>query len=353
MKKNFTPFTAGTENWQLQAFPAGKTILEITNSSNRPLLRINRGEFAGFSEISALPEIFRLHRAEDGFSVALETRSVIPFGSEFRVERDVTITNCTAAMTTSVAACNRGEVGNITLETVEFPGPWAKISYRVYGEEKMHTCKYRENAEFYSGSELPWYIQIEYRGGAKAEFITGSDIWRHRAAAKMEGVTSAFRIADCDGTLVFERAVLIYDKETVVEKRPWQFDTLFAWSVPEKEAVSEADALPVPGCLASRKTQRTLRQAVRRTENSLRLTGYTPVLCMDSAHLDRPGKKELEHIDIQDLFQLYCWGNRQLSRKNLTLTVGAASSELLPASLVLEHLSFPPEALAQEDEEDL
>ena len=200
---------------------------------------------------------------------------------------------------------------------------------------------------------MSWYIQIEYRGGAKAEFMTGSDIWRHRAAAKMEGVTSAFRIADCDGTLVFERAVLIYDKETVVEKRPWQFETLFAWSIPDGTPAADAEETEVTGCLAARKIQRTMRQSIRRTENSLRLTGYTPVLCMDSAHLDRPGKKELEHIDIQDLFQLYCWGNRQLSRKNLTLTVGAASSELLPASLVLEHLSFPPEALAQEDEDDL
>ena len=351
MKKNFTPFSAGTEDWQLKAFPAGKTVLEISNSKSRSLLRINRGEFAGFSEVSALPEIFRLHRAEDGLSLSLETRSIIPFGSEFQVERDVVITNGCASMTTSVAACNRGEVGNITLETIEFPGPWAKISYRIWGEEKMHCCKYRENAEFYAGSELPWYIQVEYRGGVKAEFITGSDIWRHRAAAKMEGVTSAFRIADNDGTLVLERAVLIYDKETVVEKRPWQFESLFAWSVPCNGEVSEAAPLPIPGCLASRKTQRSLRQSIRKAESSLQLTEYTPQLCTESRHLDRSGKKELEHIDLQDLFQLYCWGNRQLSRKGMSLTVAPSSNELLPHSLLLEHLSRAPEPIAPDEEE--
>ena len=341
MKKNFTPFTAGTEHWQLKAFPAGKTLLEISNGE-RSLMRLNRGEFAGFSEISALPEIFRLHRAEDGFSVALETRSIIPFGSEFRVERDVTITNGIASMNTSVAACNRGEVGNITLETVEFPGPWAKVSYRIFGEEKMHCCKFRENGEFYSGSELPWYIQVEYRDGSKAEFMTGSDIWRHRAAAKMEGVTASFRIVDNEGALTFERAVLIYDKETVVEKRPWQFETLFAWSVPETSPAADAAEIPLDGCLSSRKVQRTMRQEIRRSEKSLVLTGYTPVICKEAAHLDRPGKKELEHIDLQDLFQLYCWGNRQLSRKNLTWTAATAVNELLPGSLLLGHLTPVP-----------
>ena len=351
MKKNFTPFSAGTEDWQLKAFPAGKTVLEISNSRSRSLLRINRGEFAGFSEVSALPEIFRLHHSEDGLSLSLETRSIIPFGSEFQVERDVVITNGCASMTTSVAACNRGEVGNITLETIEFPGPWAKISYRIWGEEKMHCCKYRENAEFYAGSELPWYIQVEYRGGVKAEFITGSDIWRHRAAAKMEGVTSAFRIADNNGTLVLERAVLIYDKETVVEKRPWQFESLFAWSVPCNGEVSEAAPLPIPGCLASRKTQRSLRQSIRKAESSLQLTEYTPQLCTESRHLDRSGKKELEHIDLQDLFQLYCWGNRQLSRKGMSLTVAPSSNELLPHSLILEHLTTAPKAVAPDEEE--
>ena len=350
MKKNFTPFTTRHDNWQLTAFPAGKNTVELVSGS-RCLMRITRGAFAGFAELSALPEIFRLHRSEDGFSAELESRSVIPFGSEFKVERNIVITHGAASMVTSVAACNRGEVGNITLETVEFPGPWAKLNYWVWGEKKMHTCKYRENAEFFSGPELPWYVQVEYRDGSKAEFMTASDIWRHRAAAKMEGVTSHFRLADNEGVLTFERAVLIYDKETVIEKRPWQFETLFAWSVPQTEAVAEAVETAIPGCLASRKAQRAMRQAVRCADSSLRLTDYAVNICKDAAHLDRPGKKELEHLDLQDLFQLYCWGNRQLSRKELTLTVAPGDEKLLPDSLILKHLAMAPVLLADEDEE--
>ena len=352
MKKNFTPFTTCGESWKLTAFPAGKSVLELADDT-RVLMRVNRGEFAGFSEVSALPEIFRLHRAEDGFSAELETRSVIPFGSEFKVERNVVITDGIASMVTSVAACNRGEVGNITLETLEFPGPWAKVSYLLYGDEKMHTCKYRENASFYEGAELPWYIQVEYRDGSKAEFMTGSDVWRHRAGVRMEGVSAAFRIADAEGTLVFERAVLQYAEETPVEKRPWQFETLFAWSNPAEDvAADEFQEIPVPGCIASRNVQKNLRHAVRSSEKHVKLTNYTAKFCNEAAHLDRPGKKFLEHIDIQELLQFSRWANRQLNKKGLTLTVVPGEEKLLPGSLLLQRLSKLPKALLCDEDEE-
>lgn len=349
MKKNFTTFTIQNDNWQLTAFPAGKNVAELVSNS-RCLMRITRGAFAGFAELSALPEIFRLHRSEDGFSAELESRSVIPFGSEFKVERDIAITHGAASMVTSVAACNRGEVGNITLETLEFPGPWAKINYLLYGDDKMHSCKFRENAEFYNGSEIPWFVQVEYHDGSKIEFMTGSDLWRHRSASRMEGVNAAFRLADSEGTLVFERQILIYSEETPVEKRPWQFETLFVWSTPRQEP-PRGTAFAIPGCLASRPVQRTLRHAVRSAENDLVLTNYKAAICTEAAHLDRPGKKVLEHLDLQDLFQLYCWGNRQLVKKGLSLTVALEEQPLLPGSLLLEKLSQAPLQLEFETEE--
>ena len=348
MKKNLTSFTFGGNSWQLTAFPAGKTVLELVNGS-RTLMRINRGSFAGFSEISALPEIFRLHRAEDGFSGSLESRSIIPFGSEFKVERDIVATDGAASMVTSVSACNRGEVGNITLESLEFPGPWAKVNYLLYGDKKLHSCKFRENGEFYNGSELPWFIQVEYRDGSKAEFMTGSDVWRHRSAARMEGVSAAFRIADVEGTLTFERDLLIYAEETPVEKRPWQFETLFAWSTAADNAPAAGKEVAVPGCMASRAVQKSLRHSVRSAETDLRLTGYKAAFCDDASHLDRPGKKVLEHIDVQELFQFYCWANRQLSKKNLVLTAAPGEQDLLPGSLMLERLSQKPLPLIFDD----
>lgn len=351
MKKSFTSFRTGSGNWQMTSFPAGKTVLELNNDT-RTLMRINRGSFAGFAEISALPEIFRLHRAEDSLSASLESRSVIPFGSEFKVERDIVITDGAASMVTSVAACNRGEVGNITLETLEFPGPWAKVNYLLYGESKLHSCKFRENGEFYSGSELPWFIQVEYRDGSKAEFMTGSDVWRHRAASRMEGVDSSFRIADTDGTLTFERNILIYAEETPVEKRPWQFESLFAWSTPLEDIPAGGTLFAVPGCLAARNVQRSLRHAVRSAETDLILTDYKAAFCNEAAHIDRPGKKVLEHIDIQELFQFYCWGNRQLNKKALALTVASAEQPLVPGCLLLERLSKKPKQLLFDEDEE-
>lgn len=346
MKKNLHPISAAAGQWQLTASPAGKTFLELTNGS-RTVMRIGRCCCAGFSEVSALPELLRLHRAEDGFSVEFESSGVIPFGQEFRVGRSVDVINGIAAIRTSLAACSNGEVGHISLEPIEFPGPWAKVNYRIFGDDKLHSAKFRENAEFYCGPEIPWYVQVEYHDGSCAEFISGSDTWRHRAAEKISGVTAEFRLADDNGTLVFERNVLRYDAETPVEKRPWQFESLFSWSVPQQSTVAE-DTFAVPGCLASRAVQRTLKQKIRSAVSPITITGVQGEFCNDAAHLERPGKKVLEHLDLTELFQFYCWGNRQLARKGQFLTISAA--ETSPEPLFMKNLSLIPEQLDNDEE---
>ncbi|MBR2374360.1 MAG: hypothetical protein IKA87_09060 [Lentisphaeria bacterium] len=347
MKKNLHPVSAAAGKWQLTAFPAGKYFLELT-SGTRTLMHTGRCCCAGFSEVSSLPELLRLHRSEDGFSVEFESSGIIPFGQEFKVGRTVNVINGAAVIRDSIAACSNGQVGNISLEPIEFPGPWAKVSYMLYGSEKLHTAKFRENAEFYCGAEIPWYIQLEHHDGTKVEFISGSDVWRHRAGQKIPGVSSEFRLADCDGTFTFERHVLRYDAETPIEKRPWQFESLIAWSVPGESTVAEK-TFKIPGCLASRAVQRTLRHEIRSAAAPLTLTGFQTKFCGNAAHLERPGKKELEHLDLSELFQLYCWGNRQLARKETFLTI--QSDENAPAQVLLKNLSLLPEQLDDDDNE--
>ena len=348
MRKNFSPVSVGTKEWLFTAFPAGKECIEI-RSGNRVILSIGRAGCGNFEELSALPELFRLHRSEDGFSAELESSGTIPFGTEFKVGRKVALGSSCAAVMTTFKACNGGVVGNITLEPVAFPGPWAKVRYLLHGSSKLHTCKFREGAEFHCGPELPWFIQVEHHDGSLAEFITGSDLWRHLAAEKMENVTAEYRIADVSGTLVFERHVLRYGEEAVMEKRPWQFESLFSWSSPLPEKPASFTSVPIPGCLVSRNVQGLLRREVRSAQTPLVLTGYSGELCTDASHLERAAKKNLEHRDLNDLFQLYCWANRQLGRKGLSLTVDAGKSAL-PETAFLTALSRPPAPLL--DEED-
>lgn len=346
MKKNLQPITAASGEWQLKAFPAGKNFLELSCGS-KIIMRSGRCCCAGFSEVSALPELLRLHRSEDGFSAEFESSGVIPFGQEFRVGRTVSVINGAAVIRDSIAACSNGQVGSISLAPIEFPGQWAKVSYMIFGDEKLRTAKFRENAEFYCGPELPWYIQVEYHDGTKVEFISGSDVWRHRTGNKIEGVSAEFRIAERDGALCFERDVLRYAEETPIEKRPWQFESVIAWSIPGESAVA-GNTVEIHGCLASRSVQRALRHEIRSASASLTITGFRTKFCNDAAHLERPGKKELEHLDLSELFQLYCWGNRQLARKGAFMTV--ASDENSPAQVLLKNLSLLPEQLKDDEE---
>ena len=348
MRKNFSPVSVGTKDWLFTAFPAGKECIEV-RVGEKPVLTLGRSGCGNFGELSALPEVFRLHRSEDGFSAELESSGTIPFGTEFEVKRKVALGGSCAALTTSFQARNGGVVGDITLEPVSFPGPWAKLRYLLHGSTKLHTCKFREGAEFYRGPELPWFIQVEHHDGSKAEFITGSDLWRHLAAEKLENVSSEYRIADVSGTLVFERHVLRYGEEAVPEKRPWQFDSLFSWSSPRPEKPGSCKSVPIPGCLVSRNVQGILRREVRSAQTPIVLTGYSGELCSDASHLERTAKKNLEHRDLNDLFQLYCWANRQLGRKGLSLTVDAGKCTL-PETAFLAALSTPPAPLL--DEED-
>ena len=86
MRKNFSPVSVGTKDWLFTAFPAGKECIEV-RVGEKPVLTLGRSGCGNFGELSALPEVFRLHRSEDGFSAELESSGTIPFGTEFEVKR--------------------------------------------------------------------------------------------------------------------------------------------------------------------------------------------------------------------------------------------------------------------------
>ena len=116
---------------------------------------------------------------------------------------------------------------------------------------------------------------------------------------------------------MLERQVLIYEPETEPEKRPWRFKMLCSWqkvqSVGEKSGFDREFELK--GCAGADTARRMLRKAVRKSDGmSLLLTGAAPEICTDPSHVDRPGKGELEHWDLEEHLVSYIWGNRQLEK---------------------------------------
>jgi len=332
LSRNFKPFGIAAGGSQLQLFPAGSSAMKLL-SGKRELLSLGRVGCANFSEISALPELFRLHRANDGLTMSLESSSVIPFGSEYKVDREITVSSGCALLNTQIAALNGGAVGDLELESLHFPGNAATVEYQLYGENKFHRAKFRKDGEIYSGPELPRVVRVLHHDGTAVEMVSGSDLWRHRAASHLEGVDSLFTLSFDEAALCFTRRILIYAPEVPVEKRSWQFQSVISWSVPENPVSGECRDLEIPGCLCYRNVQKALRSSVRGAVSNLRLTGYKGGICMDASHLERPGKKEMEHCDLSDLIQLRNWACRQLCAKGFALVAAMPESTEYPVTL--------------------
>ena len=330
-------------DFTFRSLPNGKDSL-ILEVAGRPRLRCGRVRCAEFSELGALSRKFRLHGSIDNLTASFETLSVIPFGCEYEVERDLEAVDGFATATVDIRAVNHGKVGNLALEDLEFDGPWNKLEFLVWGEEQFRTVEpAADEQEFHHSPETLVMIRLTADDGVRVEFATGSDLWRHRSGFRTPGASGEFVLSGSRDKIVFRRQILTYEAEAEIEKRPWRFQTVFAWSVPGREADSEAGVRSInlasasiaesgrrigcggkvqpELCLASAPARKFFRTQVRQASSPLRFEHANFGLCMSAAHLERPNKKELEHLDLEDWIAFYVWGNRQLLKNGHWLTM--------------------------------
>ena len=341
--------------------PSGKYAFTL-ELEGRPRLRTGRAGCAAFSELSALPKSFRRHASSDGLSASVEARSVIPFGCEYEVRREI-----------ELAAVNHGAVGDLSLGEVSFPGPWTRLEFLLWGEEEFRVVELTgEEREFHHSPEIPVMIRLADAAGCVVEFAAGSDLWRHRAGFRTPGAAGEFTLSGSAEEVRFTRQILRYEPEVEPEKRPWRFSSLIAWRTgndpepePEGERVDFAAAelpdsgrrVPAEGrgaaalpCLASPAGRKLIRNLVRRASGSLVLTGVAPELCLDAAHLGRAGKGELEHFDLEDYFAFHLWGNHQLAGRGNSFTMLPAPECRFAGSAAVRNLGRAPRALFPAEE---
>ncbi len=319
-----------------------KTFVLMVDGSDR--LVCGRAECGRFSELSALENCRKVHESGDGLSLGVETRSVIPFGCEYALERDFEVCDGFARITTDLSAVNGGRLDGFALGTLTFPG-WSEAELFVYGEEKMRSIRtFGGEQEFYSGREPVIALSVRFPDGVRVEYFAGSDLWRHRCGSRTTCASAEFVLAEGPDGLTLTRKLLTYETDADIEKRPWRLKELFAW-----RGNHGAPELPVPAgtiaadwsCLLAPVPLRNLRKAIRRSADDLAVTGAAPGYCKDPSHLDRAGKGELEHSDLDEYVSLRLWGSRQLLRrqKNFSFRVekgpfrGTAASENLRSAL--------------------
>ncbi len=352
--------------------PSGKYAFTL-NLEGRPRLRTGRAGCAAFSELSALPKSFRRHASSDGLSASVESRSVIPFGCEYEVRREIELWDGCGTLTVDVAAVNHGAVGDLSLGEVSFPGPWTKLEFLLWGEKEFRSVELTgEEREFHHSPEIPVMIRLADGAGCVVEFAAGSDLWRHRAGFRTPGAAGEFTLAGNAEEVRFTRQILRYEPEAELKKRPWRFSSLIAWrtgSDPEPEPVGErfdlaSATLPESGrrvptadggsaalpCLASPAGRKFIRNLVRRAPGSLVLTGAAPELCLDAAHLGRVGKGELEHFDLEDYFAFHLWGNHQLAGRGDSFPMLPAPECRFAGSAAVGNLGRAPRKLFPAEE---
>ena len=175
--------------------PSGKYAFTL-ELEGRPRLRTGRVGCAAFSELSALPKSFRRHASSDGLSASVESRSVIPFGCEYEVRREIELWDGCGTLTVDVAAVNHGAVGDLSLGEVSFPGPWTQLEFLLWGETEFRSVALTgEEQEFHHSPEIPVMIRLSDGAGCVVEFAVGSDLWRHRAGFRTPGAAGEFTLA--------------------------------------------------------------------------------------------------------------------------------------------------------------
>ena len=337
-------------NYRLE-FPArGKESAAIFRNGEK-VLSFGRVLCGKFSEVGALEKKLRIHPNQDSLSADIESANVIPFGCEYEISRDIHNASGFMRLVTDIRAVNFGRVGDVTLEEVRFHGKVSKV--------ELYNCKADAPVVFagelpevlYEASEPILLVTVTFCDGSKVDFGCGSDVWRLRSAADMEGVDSIFSLKKEDDELVLTRRPLIYGAETEVEQRPWRFKSIISWS----DAKEAAPALPdgcgefknAP-CMLEATARRQFRRAVRRSECDLVCAGSAPVVCTDAAHLEKPDKKELIHFDLEEYFTSYVWANRQLGRKGKGFRF-AFGETVFSGSAAVKNLSAPIRSLEFDD----
>lgn len=305
-------------NFRLE-FPARGKHSAVLLYKDKKVFSCGRILCGKFSEVGALEKKLRLHPGQDDLSAEIESCNVIPFGCEYEINRVFNASSRFLRMTGDIRAVNFGRVGDITLEEIRFPADFVSVEYLVYGENAMRRVEYKDIAENpYQSSEPVVMMTVTLPDGIKVDFGCGSDVWRLRSAAAMQGVSSLFCLKIEDDELVLIRRPLIYAPETEIEQRPWRFKSIVSWSDgEERDTLTEKDCetFANSGCMLAPTARREFRRKVRRSQGSLLCTSSVPGLCAEAAHLEKPEKKELCHFDLEEYITSYVWANRQLAKR--------------------------------------
>jgi len=307
-----------------------------------------------FDESMAMPLKAVRHdfMEDDGHSV--ETRSVIPFGSEPAVLRKFEYFSKIIKVTTDVRVKAPVEGNIFSLDELRFSGNWKRFAViRASGQIRIDDSIKWENMSssdsvVYESENLFGVILLEAENGVRVEIGTGFDVWRWNIAEKHDDIEGKLQIAVKDGDFIIKRHVMCSEIDFIIPKRDWRFNWYMAWDSVEEYisddasesssisldqfdwsdagSVKEDSVIVDAPCFHSKAARNRLKKWIRSQLNisqgrEVLLTGVAPHICSNSAHLERAKFDKLLHWDLPDIIDLWFWANRQLRKKDSCFSI--------------------------------
>ena len=338
-------------DFEVEAGNRGKQVLSLS-VAGKVRLKLGQMICGKFAPSATMGVKMRCHRSEDALEAALETESVIPFGCEYLIGNKIVVADGVLDVTGSIRPLNSGAVGDLDIGDIEFPGSVTHVEMTLV-DGKTKSFSGGKFGELYCAEEPPLSLKLTFDDGVVCEYCTGFDWWRHCAAKNIAEAKAEFSILWNSDGVSFSRRVFIYDPEAeTIEKRPWKFNTLFAWMAPgaEREKLPESALEKIDGCPLSGAFRRELRRRVRKSENDFILSADIGLVCDDAAHLDRKNQVSIRHYDPAEYLADYLWANHLLDRRGNFFAIAPAKkkSEFL---LLAKCLEKRPRKLIGDDEE--
>lgn len=324
------------------------------------MLKIKYANLNNCSEKDALSGKCRFHGKIDGKEAVIESESIYPYGGESVISRVFTLRSRLLEVRVDVKPGKGEIIRSFELEELFFPGEFVRMEMlraipAPGGKFDLEKIELHENTPWESSGAFA-ILLLTTADNMQFELGCGGDWWRILGAGD-----TLWQIEKTPDGVKVRRRVLMLNEEEAVERRSWRFNYYMAWGKnnpvskisgknDELCSVDPASELQT-SCFRAPSVRKYLRKIIRRRqEDTANIILQLPDVksCDEAAHLERPGKKQLRHWDLDELFALYSWGNRMLG-EDRTLTIRLPEESLfnrLPSGRYLAQA--PGDALVRE-----
>ena len=267
-------------NHNILAAPGHGTPLKFkfTGTSDEPIIMdIKTVKFGAFGENSGIVKKLRSHETMDESAHSIEMLSIIPFGSEPKVARNINFAKNHAKVVTDIEIKSSLPVKKLYVDSFTLSGKiseiavieeenfakneicWQKISDLKFDDDNKKVAVYKNEKPFL-------VLLVKNSTGDIFEVGTGDDLWRWQTALTKNSINSEFVIGvDEKANIDVERLVLdlsVVDADNKLESRNWRFKWYFAWQDANCNALNNKELENIVGAakdLVINKKNRDLR----------------------------------------------------------------------------------------------